>query len=97
MEREGNPASVPGRGHRRRAWRTGTYTGEMSVQTDGGMRLELDFKHPDNVRNPFPLYRWLRERDPHFATPLADCGERLEEEARRRVDQVAALDAGRPS
>ena len=35
------------------------------------MSPELDPKHPENLRNPFPMYAWLREHDPvHWAETL---------------------------
>ncbi len=35
------------------------------------MTLEHDLKHPDNLQDPFPAYRWLRDNDPvHWAETL---------------------------
>ncbi len=35
------------------------------------MTPELDLKHPSNIRDPYPLYRWLREHDPiHWSDSL---------------------------
>ena len=35
------------------------------------MTLEHDLKHPDNLQDPFPVYRWLRDNDPvHWSESL---------------------------
>jgi len=28
------------------------------------MLSSLDLEYPDNLQNPYPLFRWLRDREP---------------------------------
>jgi cytochrome P450 len=35
------------------------------------MRPDLDLKRPENARDPYPIYAWLRDHDPvHWSESL---------------------------
>jgi cytochrome P450 len=66
------------------------------------MKPELDLKHPANLQDPYPLYRWLREEDPvHWSESLRgwavsrydDCLDILQHPLRFSADRFRKLGA----